>query len=87
MSLSVYIASPEGRSGKSSVAFGLVDLLSRRAGRIGVYRPVIDSGTARDPVTGLLIAHPGVLQGLNKPVNDLSRAVQAQVSADQRLVG
>ena len=59
MSRSVYIASPEGLSGKSSVALGLVDLLSRRVGRVGVYRPVIDSVGAADPVIELLVAHPG----------------------------
>ena len=29
-------------SGKSAVALGLVDLFSRRVGRVGVFRPVID---------------------------------------------
>ena len=33
MSRSVYIASPEGLSGKSSVALGLVDLLCRQVGK------------------------------------------------------
>ena len=47
MSRSVYIASPEGLSGKSSVALGLVDLLSRRVGRVGVFRPIIDTVGAR----------------------------------------
>ena len=62
MSRSVYIASPEGMSGKSSIALGLVDLLSRRVGRVGVYRPVIDSMGVLDPVTELLLGHPGVVQ-------------------------
>src|SRR3954471_19114197 len=62
MSWSVYIASPEGLSGKSSVALGLVDLLCRQVGRVGIYRPVIDSVGAADPVIELLVAHPGVEQ-------------------------
>jgi len=62
MSRSVYIASPEGLSGKSSVALGLVDLLCRQVGRVGIYRPVIDSVGALDPVIELLVAHPGVEQ-------------------------
>ena len=62
MSRSVYIASPEGLSGKSSVAYGLVDLFSRRVGRVGIYRPVIDALEDIDPVIELLVAHPGVAQ-------------------------
>src|SRR4051812_10212513 len=68
MSRSVYIASPEGLSGKSSVALGLVDLFSRRVGRVGVYRPVIDTSQAVDPVIELLVAHPGVEQSYQDAV-------------------
>src|SRR6478609_1436040 len=68
MSRSVYIASPEGLSGKSSVALGLVDLLSQRVGRVGVYRPVIDSVAPTDPVIELLVAHPGVSQSYDDAV-------------------
>ena len=68
MSRSVYIASPEGLSGKSSVALGLVDLFSRRVGRVGVYRPVIDTVEALDPVIELLVAHPGVAQSYDDAV-------------------
>jgi phosphate acetyltransferase len=62
MSRSVYIASPDGVSGKSAVALGLVDLLSRRAGRVGVFRPVLASADERDPIVELLVSHPGVMQ-------------------------
>ena len=55
MSRSVYIASPEGLSGKSSVAYGLLDLLSRRVGRVGVFRPVTESLEAVDPVVHQLL--------------------------------
>ena len=87
MSRSVYIASPEGSSGKSAVALGLVDLLSRRVARVGVFRPVIDSVQARDPVVDLLVGHPGVSQSYEDalgvtyaqqhadPVGSLSRIV------------
>jgi len=68
MSRSVYIASPEGLSGKSSVALGLVDLLCRQVGRVGIYRPVIDSVGAADPVIELLVAHPGVEQDYDDAV-------------------
>src|SRR6478752_7435914 len=69
MSRSVYIASPEGLSGKSAVALGLVDLLCRRVGRVGVFRPVIDSvGGAVDPVVELLVGHPGVEQSYDDAI-------------------
>jgi phosphate acetyltransferase len=68
MSRSVYIASPEGLSGKSAVALGLVDLLSRRVGRVGVFRPVIDSVGELDPVVELLVGHPGVDQSYDDAV-------------------
>ncbi len=68
MSRSVYIASPEGLSGKSSVAFGLVDLFSRRVGRVGIYRPVVDTGESVDPVIELLVSHPGVVQSYQDAV-------------------
>ncbi|MTD15400.1 phosphate acetyltransferase [Nakamurella sp. YIM 132087] len=63
MSRSVYIASPEGESGKSTVALGLADLLTRRVGRVGVFRPVTESVASTDLVVELLLDHPGIEQG------------------------
>ncbi|PFG33948.1 phosphate acetyltransferase [Sanguibacter antarcticus] len=66
---SIYITSPEGETGKSTVALGVVDLLTRRVQRVGVFRPVTRNGpnpTApngkddRDYVVELLLAHDGV---------------------------
>ena len=62
MSRSLYIASQEGDSGKSAVAFGLLDLLSRRVGRVGVFRPVTESLDEIDPAIEMLLAHPAVDQ-------------------------
>ena len=62
MSRSVFIASSDGVSGKSAVALGLVDLLGRRAGRVGVFRPVLSSADQLDPIVRLLVGHPGVIQ-------------------------
>ena len=78
MSRSVYIASPEGLSGKSAVALGLVDLLSRQVGRVGVFRPVIDSVDDVDPVVELLVGHPGVEQSYDEAVG----LTYAQLHAD-----
>src|SRR6478609_5977671 len=62
MRTSVYVASVEGASGKSALALGVLDALSRRVGRVGVFRPIVrsDAQTARgerDYVLDLLIAH------------------------------
>ena len=57
---SIYITSPEGETGKSTVALGVVDLLTRSAQRVGVFRPIARSADARDYVLELLLAHDGV---------------------------
>ena len=44
---SIYVTSPEGDSGKSMVALGLVDLLARTVQRVGVFRPVARSDRRR----------------------------------------
>ena len=62
MSSSVYLASPEGESGKSTVALGLVDLLARQVGRVGIYRPVTESDERVDRVVELLLSRPGADQ-------------------------
>jgi len=41
MSNKIYIASMEARSGKSVVALGVMEMLSRRLNKIGFFRPVI----------------------------------------------
>ena len=61
MSRSVFVAASEGASVKSIVAFGLLGVLSRRVGRVGVFRPVTASRT-EDAVVELLLAHPAVHQ-------------------------
>jgi phosphate acetyltransferase len=53
---SIYIASIEGHSGKSTIALGVLDALSHRVGRVGVFRPVARSIQERDYVLDLLLA-------------------------------
>ncbi len=64
MGSSVYVASTEGFSGKSTVALGLLEQLSRRVERVGVFRPVVRADSARtggrDYVLDLLTAHEAV---------------------------
>jgi phosphate acetyltransferase len=63
---SIVIASPEGASGKSTVALGVLDLLVRTGQRVGVFRPVSrateaeDTSGERDHVLELLLEHDGV---------------------------
>ncbi len=57
----IYICSAEGNTGKSTVALGALDTLSRRATRVGVFRPISRSTEERDYVLDLLLAHDGVV--------------------------
>jgi phosphate acetyltransferase len=57
---SAYIVSPEGHTGKSVVALGLLDLLARRVQTLGVFRPVTPSTTGDDQVIKLLLQHDAV---------------------------
>lgn len=61
MTTSIYIAGTEARSGKSAVAVGLLHQLSRRAGRVGVFRPIVRAGGADELVLTLLSQLPGDL--------------------------
>src|SRR6476469_5549515 len=79
MSRSVYITAPEAHSGKSAGALGVVDLLSRRVGRSGVFRPIINREPEHASVIDLLIAHPGVMQSYDDAVG----VTYAQWHADQ----
>ena len=60
MARTIYVASPEGDTGKSTVALGLVDLLNRTVQRVGVFRPVARSTDVHDYVLELLLAHTSV---------------------------
>ena len=67
MSRSVFIASPEGLTGKSAVALGLLDALTREVGSVGVFRPLttagsVDSTDDLDLTVDLLVSQPGIDQ-------------------------
>jgi phosphate acetyltransferase len=53
---SIYIASPEGETGKSTIALGLLHRLSAMVPRVGVFRP-ITRREERDYILELLLAH------------------------------
>lgn len=58
---SVYVASAEGYTGKSTVALGVLEQLSRAVERVGVFRPIVrgdlPSHGGRDYVLDLLTSH------------------------------
>ncbi|MFF2371074.1 phosphate acetyltransferase [Agromyces sp. NPDC058110] len=61
MAHGIYICSAEGNTGKSTVALGVLDTLTRRATRVGVFRPIARSTDERDYVLDLLLAHDAVV--------------------------
>ncbi len=56
----IYIASAEGHTGKSSIALGVLETLTREVGRVGVFRPISRSTTEPDYVLELLLSHSNV---------------------------
>jgi phosphate acetyltransferase len=59
---SVYVASPEGQTGKSAVALGLLDALTREVGSVGVFRPLTNHSAGVDLIVDLLVSQPGIHQ-------------------------
>jgi phosphate acetyltransferase len=71
VSRSVYVASPEGLTGKSAVALGLLDALTREVGSVGVLRPLTTtrSGSAEvDLIVDLLVHQPGISQSYEEAI-------------------
>ncbi len=84
MGSSVYVASMEGFTGKSAVALGILEQLSRRVKRVGVFRPVVrndlDQTGGRDYVLDLLVSHDVV----SLPYDDCVGVSYEEVHADAR---
>ena len=59
MTNSLYLTTTESRCGKSLISLGIMNLLLRRTGRVGVFRPIIDQKDThtRDKNIELLIEH------------------------------
>jgi len=53
MARNLYITALEAQSGKSVVTLGIADLLSRRVGRLGFFRPIVPT-SAGDPLIELV---------------------------------
>ncbi|KUI02768.1 phosphate acetyltransferase [Mycolicibacterium acapulense] len=53
----VYVASPEGDTGKSTIALGVLHRLTATVVRVGVFRPITRLGEDRDYILELLLNH------------------------------
>ncbi len=53
----IYIASPEGDTGKSTIALGILHRLAATVAKAGVFRPITRLGEERDYILELLLAH------------------------------
>ncbi|BBY80579.1 phosphate acetyltransferase [Mycolicibacterium pulveris] len=52
----IYVAAPEGDTGKSTIALGILHRLTATVARVGVFRPIIRLGEQRDYILELLLA-------------------------------
>ncbi|KAB1927083.1 phosphate acetyltransferase [Micromonospora sp. ALFpr18c] len=75
MARSVYLTSVGSGGGKSTVALGLAELLSRQVGRIGVFRPLV-ADTGPDPILALLSERYRV----ELPLTELAGATYAEAA-------
>jgi phosphate acetyltransferase len=73
---SVYLTSVGSGGGKSTIALGLAELLSRQVGRIGVFRPLV-ADTGPDPILALLSERYRV----EVPIGELAGATYAEAAA------
>jgi phosphate acetyltransferase len=86
VSRSVYVASPEGFTGKSAVALGLLDALTREVGSVGVFRPLTTTSSGSndiDLIVDLLVNQPGISQSYDEALGVTYEAARA--NADEAL--
>jgi phosphate acetyltransferase len=86
VSRSVYIASPEGLTGKSAIALGLLDALTREVGSVGVFRPLTTASSTSDDIdliVDLLVDQPGISQSYDEAIGVTYEA--AREDADEAL--
>jgi phosphate acetyltransferase len=78
---SIYVASAEGDTGKSTIALGITALLSRTVGHVGIFRPVARVADGSDYVLRLLLAHSDVDLTYEECVGVTYEAVHADPEA------
>jgi len=57
MSNNLYITSTEARSGKSAISLGVMEMLLRKIGSVGFFRPLITSADDRNDAIKLISSH------------------------------
>ena len=67
MARNVYVTALEPGTGKSAVVLGLTEMLSRRAGRLGFFRPLIASAAERDADLALVLDRFRLPQEYERP--------------------
>jgi phosphate acetyltransferase len=77
-SSTIYIASPEGDTGKSTIALGILHRLAATVVKVGVFRPITRLHEDRDYILELLLAH--TTAGL--PYDDCVGVSYAQLHED-----
>ncbi|MFV0285993.1 MAG: phosphotransacetylase family protein, partial [Demequina sp.] len=81
MARSIYIASAEGDTGKSTIALGITRLLTRTVGRVGIFRPVARVADGSDYVLDLLIGQDGVVTSYDDAIGVTYEDVHADPEA------
>ncbi|NLU83168.1 phosphate acetyltransferase [Rhodococcus sp. HNM0569] len=81
---SIYIASPEGDTGKSTIALGVLQMLCASAARVGVFRPIARSTRETDYILELLLeqstADVSYEQALGVTYDDVHRDPEGALS-------
>jgi len=80
VSNSIYVAAPEGLTGKSMVAVGMIEALTRTVSSVGVFRPVVRSGR-QDEILQILVSQPGITQTYEEAVGVTYAEVHADADA------
>ena len=63
----MYVAAPEGHTGKSVIALGVLDTVLREVKSVGVFRPLVRAGE-RDGILEMMLAQPGIDQTYDEAV-------------------
>ena len=89
MSRSVYFASPEGLTGKSAVALGLLDALTREVGSVGVFRPLTTARSSSDDIdliVDLLVNQPAISQSYDEAIGVTYEAARDDTEEALRII-